>query len=138
MGDRIDLSVVIRAPRAAVWRALTDPELTVRYWGGTRIESDWRVGSFVRYWREGALTDEHVVLAVEPGVSFATTFRPLFAELAQEPGSRVAIALEERGGETRLILRHDGFPSGSRVYLACREGWPRILAELKSLLERPS
>ena len=134
-GPVIDLSVAIRAPRAAVWRALTDPDLTERYWGGTRIESEWRVGAFVRYWRAGELTDEHVVLAIEPGVSFTTTFRPLFGEFAREPGSRAAIALEERAGETLVRVRHDAFPPGSRVHLACSEGWPRILAGLKSLLE---
>lgn len=28
-----------------VWDALTNPDLTQRYWFGTRIESDWKPGS---------------------------------------------------------------------------------------------
>ena len=28
-----------------LWQALTDSELTQQYWGGTRVTSDWQVGS---------------------------------------------------------------------------------------------
>jgi hypothetical protein len=41
-----------------------------------------------------------------------------------------------RGGEVvRFTLEHDGFPANSKVYVACREGWPMILSGLKMLLE---
>lgn len=37
-----------------------------------------------------------------------------------------------------LRLEHDGFPPESKVYLACREGWPMLLSCLKTLLETGS
>ena len=70
----------IAATRAAVWDALTQPELTQRYWFDTRIESDWKVGSPVLYRREGKITDEHTVLEVQPGQLLRHTFHPVFTE----------------------------------------------------------
>ena len=86
--QRIVEVVYIRTSLAALWDALTNPEVTVRYWGGTRIESDWYVGSRVRYVREGEVTDEHTLLAVEPQRRLSHTFQPLFGEFAREAPSR--------------------------------------------------
>ena len=36
-----------------MWDALTNPDVTVNYWGNTRIESGWQRGSAVRYVRDG-------------------------------------------------------------------------------------
>ena len=35
----------------------------------------------------------------------------------------------------RLTVTHDGFAPGSRVLSAISEGWPVVLASLKTLLE---
>src|SRR5437016_13818039 len=56
--QRIFEVIYIKSPLAAVWNALTNPEMTQQYWGGTRIESDWKVGSKVLYVRNGEVTDE--------------------------------------------------------------------------------
>lgn len=46
-----------------LWQALTTPEFTARYWFGRRVESDWRVGSPVRYMTDdGRLSDSGEVL----------------------------------------------------------------------------
>jgi len=42
-------SVFIKAPPERVWRALTDPEMIRQYLFGTDAESDWKVGSPIRY-----------------------------------------------------------------------------------------
>ena len=39
----------INATPEKVWQALTTPEFTERYWSGRRVESDWRVGSPIRF-----------------------------------------------------------------------------------------
>lgn len=127
--------IYIRASANEVWEALTKPDVTERYWGGTRIESDWKVGSKIQYLRNGELTDEHVVLDVKPPHRLSHTFQPLFAGFKSEPASRVAITIEEHNRVVRLTVRHDGFPPKSSVFRACAEGWPMILSSLKSLLE---
>ncbi len=134
----IACTLYIRADAAAVWNALTDPDVTEAYWGDTRIESDWQPGSKILYWRGGEVTDEHTILEAVPGRRLVHTFRPLAGELKDEAPSRVRIELEDGGAVTRLTLRHDGFAPGSRVRSACAAGWPLILSSLKTLLETGS
>jgi uncharacterized protein YndB with AHSA1/START domain len=127
--------IYIRTTAEAVWRALTDPDVTQRYWFDTRIVSDWRVGSTIRYLRHGELTDEHVVLSCDPPHRLSHTFHPVFGEYRQEPPSRVEFGVAEHNGVVRLTVHHDDFPPASVVYRACSDGWPMILSNLKSLLE---
>src|SRR4051812_30040017 len=52
-----------------LWRALTDGELTREYWGGRRIESDWKAGStFLLRKLDGTVDGAHgtVVEATAP------------------------------------------------------------------------
>jgi uncharacterized protein YndB with AHSA1/START domain len=133
--ERIDQVVYIKSSADSVWDALTDPEVTREYWGGTRVESDWQIGSEVRYLHDGELTDRHTILEVDKPRKLVHTFQPLFGESADEAPSRVAFTIEQSGEVTRLTLVQDEFPVDSRVYLACSQGWPMILSSLKTLLE---
>lgn len=125
----------IKTSRPALWQALTDPDLTERYWGRTRLESDWKVGAKLFYRRAGEVTDEHVILAIEPPRLLTHSFHPVFGEFKDEPPSRVTFLLDQSGEVVRLTVVHDEFPPHSKVYPACREGWPMILSSLKTLLE---
>lgn len=133
--QRIIEVIYIRTSITAVWEALTNPDITQRYWFNTRIESDWKIGSKVQYLRNGELTDEHVILAIEKPHILSHTFRPLFGEFKSEPPSRVTFTLEESSEIVRLAIVHDNFPSESKVFRACSDGWPMILCNLKALLE---
>ena len=134
--DRIDQVLYVASTPAAVWDALTNPDVTQRYWFGTRIESDWKVGSKVRYLVNGKLTDEHTVLAVAPPRTLSHSFHPVFTdEYRAERPSRVTFTIEHSGEVVRLTLVHDDFPPNSQVFVACCSGWPMILNNLKTLLE---
>lgn len=133
--QRITQVIYLKAPVAQVWEALTNPDVTVKYWGGTRIESDWRPGSRIRYVRGGEVVDEHTIIAIEPPVRLVHTFEPLFGEFRHEQPSQVSIELQEAGEVTRLALVHDHFQPDSKVFRACSEGWPMILGGLKAMLE---
>jgi uncharacterized protein YndB with AHSA1/START domain len=131
----IDEEVDIAASPVAVWRALTDPDITQTYWGGTRIESDWLPGSMVIYRRDGKITDEHLLKELVPQRLIEHTFRPTFGPFATEPPSLLTLLLSPTDRGTRLHVLHRGFPPASKVYAACKEGWPGILAGLKQRLE---
>lgn len=133
---RIEVVTYIAATPDKIWSALTDPEVTERYWGGTRIESDWKVGSKVIYRREGKVVDEHTLLECEPQRRLRHTFHPMFPEdFRAEAPSRVTIELATDGPVARLHMVHDEFEAKSKVYEACREAWPMLLSSLKTLLE---
>jgi hypothetical protein len=54
-------------------------------------------------------------------------------------GSGVCFDIEDAGhGVARLTVTHDGFAPGSAVLPAISEGWPAVLASLKTLLETGS
>lgn len=127
--------IYIRAGREAVWLALTDPDLTARYWFGARVDSSWEIGSpVVMYDPRGALDFTGVVLESDPSGGLAFTF--LEANIGQDEGpSQVSFQIEVLDGVVRLTLTHDGFPRGSLVRHGVAEAWPVILSALKSLLE---
>lgn len=141
----------VRATRDEVWAALTEPATTARYWSGPTFDTGWAPGSPMTWRMAGvAIADpEQVVLeAAAPGRLAYTwhAFTPEWARasgvdeatragFAAEPRSRVAFDVEAAGAATRLRVTHSGFGEGSAVLGAVREGWPQVLASLKSLLE---
>ena len=133
--QRIFEVIYVRTSLGALWDALTNPDQTQRYWFDTRIESDWNIGSKIAYMRNGELTDEHVVIAIDRNRFLSHTFKPLFGQFQAEPASRVSFTMAENGGVVRLTVVHEGFPPDSKVFRACSEGWPMILSSLKTLLE---
>jgi uncharacterized protein YndB with AHSA1/START domain len=120
--QRITQAVYIKASLERVWDALSNPDVTEKYWGKTRIESDWQAGSKVFYVRDGQVMDEHTIVEIERPLKLVHTFHPLFGEFKDEPPSKVSIHLQAGGDVVRPALVHDGFPANSKVYLACIEG----------------
>ncbi|WP_167479938.1 ArsR/SmtB family transcription factor [Nocardia arthritidis] len=140
----------IKTTPEKLWQALTEPAFTKRYWG-VAADTDWRPGSEM-VWHQGDWSSkdpEQVVLEADPyrRLSYTWhTFDPAFAETfdfseeqlakwAAEPRSKVTFELEPLGEIVKLTVVHDGFGPGSGVLAGISEGWPAILANLKTLLE---
>jgi len=134
-----------------LWKALTEPSFTLRYWG-IGMQSDWRVGSTIKLqWGPGQeFRDiEQVVLEAEPyrRLSYRWhNYQPehaemfgwsdeRFAELVQEPLSKVTFELEPFGETVKLTVVHDDFVPDSEMLKGVSGGWPAILSNLKTLLE---
>jgi uncharacterized protein YndB with AHSA1/START domain len=58
-----------------------------------------------------------------------------FAELVKEKVSKVTFDIEPAGPTVKLTVTHDDFVPGSEMLKGVSQGWPQILASLKSLLE---
>ena len=120
-----------------LWEALTQGKFTKQYWFGRQIESDWRIGSPVRFYDGDSndLTDSGVVLEYDPPFRLAYTFRNEFDSEAQKLGySRVAFSIERRDETVKLTLVHDELLN-EELAAAFREGWSPILSSLKTYLE---
>jgi uncharacterized protein YndB with AHSA1/START domain len=119
------------------WSALTRGEFTRQYWYDRRLESDWRVGSSVRFF-DGAsdtVTDSGEVLECDPPRRLVYTFRSEVNEEARAMGeSRVSFTLEAQEGMVKFTLVHDRLPS-EQIAADFREGWAPILSSLKTYLE---
>ena len=142
----------IRTTPRQLWQALTEPAFTRRYWGGLAFETDWTAGSaFTLVLANGARIEdpEQVVIESDPYRRLSYTwhsFTPEWADAFQVPeDTRAAYAaerrstatfdIEEQGQLVKLTVRHDGFDQDSAVLAGISEGWPLLIAELKSLLE---
>ncbi len=112
-----------------LWEALTNPEFTRQYWGGTSIESDWKKGSPVKYINyKGGLDIEGEVIAAKRPSLLSYGWR-------STPPTRVTFLMEPYGAVMRLTVTHEGFEPGSKEYEDTRQGWIAIMSNLKSLLE---
>jgi uncharacterized protein YndB with AHSA1/START domain/DNA-binding transcriptional ArsR family regulator len=133
-----------------LWQALTDPAFTGRYWGAT-FATDWRKGSAMTWDMLGLRFEspEQIVLESDPPrrLSYSWhTFTPELtasldlseaaaARLAAESRSKVTFDIEPLGDVCKLTVVHDGFDEGSTAAAMVSLGWPRILSDLKTLLE---
>ncbi len=140
----------IRTTPEQLWAAITEPAFTKRYWG-VELTSDWQVGSVVAWEFGGArmAEDDQVVLESDPPSRLSYRWHAItpefgkvidadeetVARLAAEPRSVVTFDIEPLEGHVRLRVTHGGFADGSEILPGISEGWPAILASLKTLLE---
>ena len=129
-------TIYIRATPEVIWRALTDPELTMRYHGAL-FETDWAPGSAFRTYRDGTLDVEGVIVEVDPPHRLVHTFHARWnADTEADPPSRVTWEIEEtRPGICRVTIIHDRLVAGSATARIVTRGGPKILSGLKTLLE---
>lgn len=134
----------IRSTPEKVWEALTSGEFTRKYFAGRTLKSDWKVGSALALVKDdGDLDWDGKVLKYDRPKILSYTFdvkggcsKKHLQEGVAEPPSRVTFELEAlKGGGVKLSLLHDEFPVGSKVIEGISNGWPKILANMKSLLE---
>jgi uncharacterized protein YndB with AHSA1/START domain/DNA-binding transcriptional ArsR family regulator len=126
----------IRATPEQVWQALTDADLTARYWGHANV-SDWRPGSTWEHRRvdgSGAVDVVGRVIEAEPPTRLVVTF-----DDAPDPGSPrepsvVTFLVEPYQDIVRLTVTHENLANLDMLN-GISQGWPAVLANLKSLLE---
>ncbi len=118
-----------------VFKALTDPKQSARYWFGYAVTSDWKVGAPFALVKDGKAWDDGKVLEYDAPRRLSYTFHPMHDGLEGEKPSRVAFDLEEINGQVKLTVTHDDFEDDSKVLPKIQMGWPPILSSLKSLLE---
>ena len=127
----------IRTTPERLWSALTDPDFMKQYWFGTHIESAWKTGA---PWRiispEGQLYDSGEVVEIDPPRRLVLKWRNEWKpELHAEGTALCTMELEPTGGAVKLTVTHTMEQPGSKLIQAVSGGWPRILSNLKSLLE---
>jgi uncharacterized protein YndB with AHSA1/START domain len=119
-----------------LWHALTDGDFTERYWFGHRVTSDWKVGSAYRFANQGKPSIEGKVLISEPPKKLVYTWNGFSEDTRGERTSRVTFDIEPRGKVVKLIVTHDDLDEGGKTFRSISNGWPMVLASLKSFLER--
>jgi uncharacterized protein YndB with AHSA1/START domain len=119
-----------------LWEALTKGEFTRQYWGGFRIESDWKVGSPVKFYApDGSVVHSDHVLKSDKPKLLSYTWKPLFKEVPDESASTVTFEIERAENLVKLTVTHFNFPENSKILPMIGNGWPLVLSSLKTFLE---
>lgn len=115
--DRIERTIVLKAPVARVWRALSNAEEFGNWFGVNLKGKHMRVGAEV----EGNITYpkyEHLIWRVviermEPNRMLSWRWHPAAVnpdvDYSSEPTTQVVFKLEEVAGGTRLTVTESGF-----------------------------
>src|SRR5262249_40164266 len=127
----------IRTTPEKLWSALTRAEFIEQYWFGCHGESQWTAGSS---WKNGAaggpVLDAGQIGGAEPprrpGLRWRNTSKP---ELEAEGDSLCTMELEPSAGAVKLSITHTIERDPSKFITAVSGGWPKVLSNLKSLLE---
>jgi uncharacterized protein YndB with AHSA1/START domain len=131
----------IRTTQERLWSALTsDSEFMKQYWFGVHCESRWVAGS---PWKmlgpDGELFDDGEIVESDPPrrlvIRWQHQNKP---ELKAEGASLCTIELEPSSTAIKLTITHSIEHEPSRMIEAVSGGWPKILSNLKSLLETGS
>jgi uncharacterized protein YndB with AHSA1/START domain/DNA-binding transcriptional ArsR family regulator len=128
----------IESTAEKVWEALTDADLTAKYWGHHNV-SDWQVGSTWEHQRTdgSGIADVvgTVVESVPPKKLVATWAGP--DEDRPEGPAKVTFDIQPHGETVRLTVTHENLLDNNE-FLGISEGWAAVLSNLKSLLETGS
>ena len=128
----------IRTTPEKLWSALTEPEFQRQYWFGVHCESAWTAGSpWKMLYADGRITDAGEILESDPPRRLVIRWhhedQP---ELKAEGDSLCKIELEPKDDVVKLTITHTIERERSKLIDAVSGGWPKILSNLKSLLER--
>lgn len=141
----------IRSTPENVWAALTDPQTTKKYWFGITAESDFKPGSpWALKFEDGRTADSGEILEADAPRRLVIRWRNEFKPEIKAAGwSRCTMEVElvdyypryaertvDGGKAVKLTITHEAeTEAGATLIEAVSAGWPKVLSNLKSLLE---
>jgi uncharacterized protein YndB with AHSA1/START domain len=135
--DRFVYVTYIRTTPEQLWQALLKPEFTRQYWFGITLVSDWKTGGpWKMVFADGTDGDGGEVVQFEPNKRLVLRWRSeRTPELKAEGTSVCTMEIEEVAGAVKLSILHEIDAPNSKLIESVSGGWPRVLSNLKSLLE---
>jgi uncharacterized protein YndB with AHSA1/START domain len=146
--DRIEKTVVLKAPRARVWRALTNAT-EFGEWFGLKLAGEIAKGAHLRgrmqiKGKENLPDVEIWIDRLEPERVFAYRWHPFAiqegVDFSQEPTTLVVFTLEDAGEGTHLTVVETGFdaiPESRRAtaFRANTGGWEQQMERIRKYVD---
>ncbi len=155
--DRIEKKILLRATRARVWRALTDPQ-EFGSWFGMKFEGAFKPGARVRATIVGTAVDADVAAAqkkwagityeividrVEPERVFSFRWHPgePGVDYSNEPATLVMFVLEDAPNGVLLTVTESGFDQiplarRAKAFSQNEQGWAVVLTLIEKHLAK--
>lgn len=130
----------IRTTQERLWDALTNADFMRKYWLTARPEAEWKVGGA---WKitldDGRIADTGEIVAFDPPTRLAIRWlHEKNPDLKSEGYSLCTMDLEPAGDTVKLTVVHAMDRADSKLIEAVSGGWPKILSNLKTLVETGS
>jgi uncharacterized protein YndB with AHSA1/START domain len=134
------VTIEINAPAAAVWEALTKPELIKQYFFNTDVTTDWKVGAPItfRTTYEGKDYEEKGnVLEVNPNKILRYNLWSPLSGTEDKPENYLAVtySITETNQLTILVVTQENIPD-ENMRAQSETNWKKVLAGLKAMLEK--
>src|SRR5207244_1792652 len=155
--DRIEKKILLHAPRARVWRAITDAGEFGR-WFGVKFDRPFAPGAVMRGVLVGTAVDPEVAKAqrahadipfeitidrIEPERLFSFRWHPFAVErgvdYSTEPTTLIEFVLEEVAGGVMLTVSESGFDRiplerRAKAFTANEQGWAIMVTLIEKYL----
>ena len=134
---RFDYVTYIASTPEHVWNALVDARITRQYWQHENV-SDWAPGS---RWEHRRFDKKRTVDLVGKVVECVAPRRLVLTwalpddEHQEKKHSTVTVEMRPFRKVVCLTVTHDHLEPGSEMLEGITDGWPKVLASLKSLME---
>ena len=141
MGDLLlKTALTINAPAAEVWLGLTDAEIVKQYFFGTKLESDWKVGSPITFsgeWEGKDYMDKGIIQEITPGRYLKYNYWSSMAGTEDKPENyaNISYTLTEENGVTTLEITQDNIKDEEQKQHS-EQNWQMVMGGLKKLLEK--
>jgi uncharacterized protein YndB with AHSA1/START domain len=130
----------IRTTPEKLWSALTNEEMIRQYWFGMTCECQFETGSS---WKlvsgDGELFDSGEIVEAAPPLRLVIRWQHQKTPALKAEGmSTCTMDLEPEGTAVKLTITHTIEQEPSKFIEAVSGGWPKVISNLKSLLETGS
>lgn len=159
--DRIEKTILLHAPRARVWRALTNAD-EFGSWFGMKFNGTFKPGARVHGVITPTTVDAEVAKAqkeyeglpfditidrIEPERLFSFRWHPFAIErgvdYSQEPTTLIVFELEQVGADIKLTVTESGFDQiplerRAKAFTANEGGWTMVVTLIEKYLAKNS
>jgi uncharacterized protein YndB with AHSA1/START domain len=128
--------VFVKATPERIWEAITNPEFTIKYFHGARVENTPQ--RHLGLGPEGQVWGDGPTLEWDPPRRLVHGWKSLYdEEMSAEPESRVTWEIEPQdGGLTKVTVVHDRLEASPKTAASVSgAGWMFVLSGLKTVVE---
>jgi uncharacterized protein YndB with AHSA1/START domain/DNA-binding transcriptional ArsR family regulator len=131
--------IAIKANPEQVWKTLTDPKKTSKFWFNCAIRSSWEIESPFELWNGEEKKVEGIILDIDPPNKLVMSWRfTSFPGTENDVPSRITWEINphtELDGVTFVTVVHDQFEQAVLTASVLENGLPVVISGMKTLIE---
>lgn len=118
------------------WDAIVNGDMTVQYYYGTRVKSDFTEAAAIRYLSpDGSVVADGVIIAVDRPRRLELMFHARWDQELSDEGPVRMVWIIDESNELTCITVESHMDPDSKTYGSFSEGIPYIVSGMKTLLE---